>query len=181
MTVVCNGGGLFSRCHAHVASPQRATDETPVGGINEEALHPLQRGLSTPPASPVRDTASVEMHQGVIQHRRALRQVVVGFRPRPRTRRAQDSKGGIRFLIVEDTRSFLPPGLAVALWPHRQGDACACRSGPLLHTVVVGCPVDSTEDGQQRVALVLGTSRSRRSSDARLGCAAPSGGSSMVF
>jgi hypothetical protein len=41
------------------------------------------------------------MYQGVIQHRRELMQVFVGFRARHRKLRAQDIKGRRRFLIGE--------------------------------------------------------------------------------
>src|SRR6185295_10347381 len=69
-----------------------------------------------------------------------------------------------------------PPSLAVSLWSHRQGDACVCRRGSLLHTCVAGWlgREHGRRAGESRIGL--GTSRSRLSSDARLGCAAPSVG-----
>ena len=74
----------------------------PFGGINEEATLPLQRRFQLLRRRQLAVRHQLEMHQGVIQNRRELMQVCVGFRPRHRKLRAQDIKGGIRFIIVED-------------------------------------------------------------------------------
>jgi hypothetical protein len=71
----------------------------PFGGINEEAIHPLQRRLQLLWRRSLAIRHQLEMHQGVIQNRRELMQVFVGSRPRPRKLRAQDITGGIRFII----------------------------------------------------------------------------------
>ena len=83
-------------------------------------------------------------------------QVLMGFRPRHRKLCAKDIKGGIRFLIGEDKRQFLyhgwqsPFGATARVTPSRTGlDPCFIR-------LLLGGPVDITEDGQQRVELGLG-------------------------
>ena len=123
------------------------------GRINEEAIHPLQRRLQRLWRRQSAGRQQLEMYQGVIQPRRELMQVCVGFRSRQRTLRAQDIKGRRRFLIVEDQLSFLrqggqfPFGATARFTPSRPGcDPCCIR-------VLRGGSVEITEDGQQRVEL----------------------------
>ena len=75
----------------------------PFGGINEEAIDPLQRRFQRLRCRQLALGHQLEMYQGVIQNRRELMQVFVGARPRHSKLRAQDIKGGIRFILVEDT------------------------------------------------------------------------------
>ena len=72
------------------------------GSINEEAIHPLQRRFQRLWRRQFAVRHQLEMYQGVIQHRRELLQVFVGFRSRHRQLRAQDIQGRRRFLIGED-------------------------------------------------------------------------------
>ena len=61
----------------------------PFGGINEEAILPVQRRFQLLRRRHLAVRHQLKMHQGVIQNRRELMQVFVGFRPRYRKLRAQ--------------------------------------------------------------------------------------------
>ena len=74
----------------------------PFGGINEEAIHPVQRRFQILRRRQLAIRHQFEMHQGVLQHRREFMQVFIGFGARHRKLCAKDIKGGIRFIIVED-------------------------------------------------------------------------------
>ena len=131
----------------------------PFGGINQEAIPALPRRFQLLRCRQLARRHQLEMDQGIIQNRRELLQVFVGFRPRHRKRRAQDINGGIRCIRVEDTRQLLrhgwqfPFGSTARVTPARAGcDPCFIR-------VWLGGPGDLTEDGQQMVALSVGQAR----------------------
>ena len=128
----------------------------PFGGIHEEAIHPVPRRFQLLRRRQLAVRPQLEMHQGVIQHRRELRQVFVGFRPRQRHLRTQDSKGGIRFLIGEGKLSLLPHG-----WQFPCGAttrATPARAGvyPFFIRLLLGGSIEITADGQQSVELGVG-------------------------
>ena len=58
------------------------------GGINEEAIHPLQSSFALLWGCERTIQQQIEMDSSVIQNRRELRQVFMGFRPRHRKLRA---------------------------------------------------------------------------------------------
>jgi hypothetical protein len=128
----------------------------PFGGLNEEAIHPLPQRLQRLRRRQCARRHQIEMHQGVLQHRRELVQVFVGFRPRHRQLRAQNITGGRRCIRVEDKRSFLRHGWQCPFGPTARVAPARAGLDPFFIRVVLGCPGDITEDGQQRVALGLG-------------------------
>ena len=61
----------------------------PFGGINEEAIHTLPSRLQILRRRQLALRHQLEMHQGIIQHRRELMQVFMGFRARHLTLRPE--------------------------------------------------------------------------------------------
>src|SRR5262249_55620851 len=94
--------------------------------------------LSTPPVSPARGTASA---QDVPRCHTESARAYAGFRELS-TAPSQTACPGHRmygtFYNSRGQTVISPPWLAISLWSHRQGAACACRIGPLLHTCVAG-------------------------------------------
>ena len=96
MTVFFNVGCFFPALMLTLLRLIVRTMLGSVGSIHEEAIHPLQRRLQLLWRRQFAVRHQFEMSQGVIQNRRELMQVCVGFRSRHRQRRAQDIKGRIR-------------------------------------------------------------------------------------
>ena len=69
------------------------------GGINEEVINALQGGFELLGCRELPIRHQIEMDQSIIQNRRELMQVFMGFRPRHRQLRAQDIKCRIRFIM----------------------------------------------------------------------------------
>jgi len=118
------------------------------GGINEEAIHPLQSGFKLLRCRELTIWHQIEIDQSVIQNWRELMQVFMGFRPRHRKLRAEYIEGRICLVVIEDELQFLRQrwqfafGATARVTPARAGcDPCFIR-------VLLGCPVDITEDGQ---------------------------------
>ena len=128
----------------------------PFGGINEEAISPLQRRFQLLRRRQLAVRHQLERHQGIIQNRRELMQVFVGSRPRHRKLRAQDIKGGRRFLIVEDKQEFLHQGGQFPCGATARATPACAGLAPFFLRVLLGCSVEITEDAQQRVAWGLG-------------------------
>ena len=152
------------------------------GGINEEAIHRLATPLSTPPAS-LNSRYGISSRWTRVSYRigESLCRFSLAFDRAISQLCAQDIKGGIGLIIVEDKQEFLchgwqfPFGAAARFAPARAG------CDPFFIRFLLGCLVDVTEDGQQMSRIGLGTSRLRLSSDGRLGCADPSVGSLHGF
>src|SRR5205823_8869326 len=96
------------------------------------------------------------MCQGIMQHRRELMQIFIGFRARHRKLRPKDIKGRICLVVIEDEQQFVG---------HRRQFAFAttawfapARSGlePFFIRFLLRCLVDVAEDRQQVVELGLG-------------------------
>src|SRR5207244_8936671 len=96
------------------------------------------------------------MCQGIMQHRRELMQIFIGFRSRHRKLRPKDIKGRICLVVIEDKQQFVG---------HRRQFAFAttawfapARSGlePFFIRFLLRCLVDVAEDRQQVVELGLG-------------------------
>jgi hypothetical protein len=129
---------FFFRCHAHVAWHHRAHDDTPVRWHQCGGDPPLAAPRCTPPASPARGTASArDAPRGHTESARAS----AGFRGLSTAPSHTACPGHHRWDTFYKRRGqtvIAPPWVAVSLWIHRQGDACACRMGSLLHTGVAG-------------------------------------------
>src|SRR5215471_11316054 len=137
--------------------------------------------LATPPASPARGTAAA---RDAPRYRTASARAAAGLRELVTAPAHTACPGHQRWDTFSNSRGptvISPPGLAVSLWSHRQGAACACRIGPLLHTCVAG--LLGRDHGRRAVEsrIGLGTSRLTLASDVRLGFAAPSVGSLHGF
>src|SRR2546428_1033270 len=126
------------------------------GGINEEAIHPVQRRFPILRCRQLALGHQCKMHQGSVQHRRERMQVCIGFRARHLTLLPEHITGGIRLVRREDKRQFLchrwqfPFGTTARLTSSRAG------CDPVVIRLLPGCLVQVSEDGQQRVALGLG-------------------------
>jgi len=117
----------------------------PFGGSNEPAIHPWPGRLHR-----------LRRRERAGRHQRELRQVFVGFRPRHRTRRAQNITGGIRGRIGENTRSLLHHRGPCPFGPTPRATPAGAGWAPCFIRVGLGGSVESTADGPQRVALGLG-------------------------
>src|SRR6266446_6182368 len=98
-------------------------------------MHP-----STPPVSSTRDTASDRDGLG---YRTESAITYAGFHGLSTTPSHTACQGHQRWDTFYNSRgqtAISPSWWAISLWSHRQGDACACRIGPLLHTFVAGLP-----------------------------------------
>ena len=128
----------------------------PFGGINEEAIHPLQRRFHILRRRELSIRHQLEMHQSIVQNRRELMQVFIGFRARHLKRRCEPIKGGIGLVIIEDKWSFLHHRwqFPFRATPRLTPSCAGCDSFGIR--VLLGCLVEVTEDGQQMVELGLG-------------------------
>jgi hypothetical protein len=96
------------------------------------------------------------MHQSIVQHRRERMQVFMGFGARHRTLLPEHIKGGIRLVIIEDTRSFLCHGGQFPLGTTARFTSSRAGCDPFCIRVLPGCLVQVSADGQHIVALDLG-------------------------
>src|SRR4030095_10339350 len=155
--------------------------DTPVRWHQSGGDPHLVTPLSAPPVSTTHDTASDRDGPG---YRTESAIIYAGFHGLSTAPSQTACQGHQRWGTFYNNRGQIvisPSWLAVSLWTHRQGDACACRMRPLLPTFVAGWlgRCYSRPTAERRIGL--GTSRSRLSSDDRLGFAAPSVGSLHGF
>ena len=119
----------------------------PFGGINEEAISATQRRFQLLGCRELTMRHQIEMDEGIIQNRRELMQVFVGFRPRYFTLRAKDITGGIRLIIVEDELQFLRHRWQFPFGsPARFPPSCAGVDSCFIRFLLRGL-VDGTEEG----------------------------------
>lgn len=128
----------------------------PCGGLHAEARCPWHRRVPRLRRRPRAVRPQLKRPPGGLQHRRELRPGVVGFRPRPRPLRAPDSPRGLRVLIGEANRSFLPPGGQLPCGAPARAPPPRAGWAPFCIRLWRGCAGDSTADGQQRGAWGLG-------------------------
>lgn len=125
------------------------------GGINEEAINTLQSRFQILGRRQVAIGHELEMHEGIIEHRRELMEVLIGFGARHVKLLPEHIKGGIRLVIIEHKLQFIRHrrqftfGATARLALSLTGFD-AVFIGFLLHG-----PVDVAEDRQQLVKLVL--------------------------
>src|SRR3989475_9052348 len=99
----------------------------PFGGINEEAIHTLQSRFQILRCRELSIGHQLEMDQGIVQNRRELMQVFIGFRACHLTLLPEHIKGGIRLVIIEDKLQFIrhgwqfPFGTTARFTPSRAG------------------------------------------------------------
>src|ERR1700730_14541224 len=140
MTVFFNVCCFFSHCNAPAASPHLVNDDTPVRSHQSGGDPRLVTLLSTPPVSTTHDTAS---DRDGPRYRTESAIIYAGFHglsTAPSQTACQGHQRWDTFYNSRGQTAISPPWLAVSLWTHRQGDACACRMRPLLHTFVAGWP-----------------------------------------
>src|SRR6476660_2759981 len=172
---------FFFRCNVHAGWHHLVTDDRHVRWHQSGGAPRLATPLSTPPVSSTRDTASDREPPGY-QTESAI--TYADFRGLSTAPSQTACPGHQRWGTFYNNRAqtvISPPWLAVSLWTHRQGDACVCRIGPLLHTFVAGLPGRYHGRRAADGRIGLGTSRSRLSSGDRLVFAVPSVGSLHGF
>src|SRR6266700_2126171 len=79
----------------------------PFRGINQEATLPLQRGFQLLWRPQLAIGHQIELDQGVVQNRRELMEVFVGFRPCHLELCPQDIKGWIDLIIIEEEQELV--------------------------------------------------------------------------
>ena len=70
------------------------------GDINEEAIHPVQSRFQLLRRRELSRRHQIEMHQGIVQNRRELMQVFIGFRARHRKLLPEHIKGRIGLVVA---------------------------------------------------------------------------------
>src|SRR5262249_44127889 len=131
---------VFFHCNAHAASPHFVNDDRPVRWHQSGGDPRLATPLSTPPVSSTRGTASAR--DGPESHTKSAI-TYAGFRGLSTGPSQTACRGHQRWDTFYNSRgqtAVSPPWLAVSLWTHRQGDACACRMRLPLYTFVAGLP-----------------------------------------
>src|SRR5262249_9353505 len=104
----------------------------PFGGINEETIHTMQRRFQLLRCPELAIGHQFEMHQGIVQNRRELMQVLIGFRACHRKLLPEHIEGGVRLVIIEDKLQFFrhrwqfPFGTTTRFTPSRAGGNPLC-------------------------------------------------------
>src|SRR2546425_5357669 len=128
----------------------------PFRGINQEATLPLQRGFQLLWRPQLAIGHQIELDQGVVQNRRELMEVFVGFRPCHLELCPQDIKGWIDLIIIEEEQELVCYRREFAFAaPSRFTPACSGLD-PFFIGFLLAYQVHVTEGEQQRVELSLG-------------------------
>jgi len=80
----------------------------------------------------------------------------MGFRPRHRQVRAEDIKGGIHLIVIEDELQFLRHRWQFPFAPTARFAPSCAGCDPCCIRFLLRCLVDGTEEGEQVVELGLG-------------------------
>src|SRR6266700_4121366 len=128
----------------------------PFRGINQEATLPLQRGFQLLWRPQLAIGHQIELDQGVVQNRRELMEVFVGFRPCHLELCPQDIKGWIDLIIIEEEQELVCYRREFAFAaPSRFTPACSGLD-PFFIGFLLAYLVHVTEGEQQIVELSLG-------------------------
>src|SRR5947209_2524769 len=96
------------------------------------------------------------MCQGIMQHRRELMQIFIGFRARHRKLPPKDIKGRICLAVIEDEQQFVGHRRQFAFATTAWFAPAPSGLNPFFIRFLLRCLVDVAEDRQQVVELGLG-------------------------
>jgi hypothetical protein len=116
------------------------------GGINEEAIRTLQRRFQLLRRRQLAIRHQFEMHQGIVQNRRELMQVFIGFRTRHLKLLPEHIKSGIRLVIIEDKLQFLRHGWQFPFGTTARFTPSCAGCDPSVIRLLLGCLVQVSED-----------------------------------